>query len=163
MLHGRSGIPQGRGWGGTPARHPRGRIRALTAAGAALLALALASPASAAPGDLDPSFGGTGQVTTDVGPLVDKSGSGTDEANAIAIDSSGRSIAAGFAAGSDGDLFAVVRYKTDGSVDKVFDTAPFCPGAHAQAIAIQSDGQIVVAGWAPRANDGCNGPNVFAL
>ncbi len=99
-------------------------------------------------GSLDTGFGIGGKVITDL--------SGPSEiAAALAIQSDGRIIAAGSARtgalSTSGD-FALVRYHPDGSLDRTFgidgkvitdwsgvlDTA--------RALAIQSDGRIVVAG-----------------
>jgi uncharacterized delta-60 repeat protein len=112
----------------------------------ALLAvwLALASfaqPAWAAPGDLDPSFGGDGKVTTNFSP-------GLDEGTDVAIQADGKIVVAGGAAGR----FAVARYEMDGSLDDSFSgngkaRTNFAGGAdRALSVAIQPNGKIVVAG-----------------
>jgi uncharacterized delta-60 repeat protein len=88
---------------------------------AALLALLLSTStltprASAAAGDLDPTFGTGGRVTTDLG--------GFDTAYAVAVQPDGKLVVAG-SGGQDivgqppGD-FCVVRYKSDGSLDAGF-------------------------------------------
>src|SRR5262249_58379712 len=70
-------------------------------------------------GNLDTTFGAGGKVTTPVSP-----GSDTDQALAVAIDSSGKIIAAGFAlGGATGDEFALVRYISDGRVATTFGSA----------------------------------------
>jgi len=104
-----------------------------------------------ASGDLDPTFGTGGKVTTD---FSDSS----DEANAIALQSDGKIVAAGrIIKGSASDFtqdFAVARYNTDGSLDTGFGaggkvTTDFSGEADtANAVALQSDGKIVVAGFA---------------
>ncbi|MFC8450639.1 calcium-binding protein [Kitasatospora sp. NPDC057223] len=109
------------------------------------LALVLAVPglALAAPGDLDPGFGTGGTVLTDFG-------GGSDEARAVAVQSDGRIVAVGYAGNFDD--FALTRYNTDGSLDTGFGTGgrvttDFNGGSdEAQAVAVQSDGRIVVAG-----------------
>ncbi|MEW6210041.1 MAG: hypothetical protein AB1631_16865 [Acidobacteriota bacterium] len=95
-------------------------------------------------GSLDTSFDSDGRVDTDfLG--------GSDRAQAVAIQSDGRIIAAGTITGIGGD-FGIVRYNTDGSLDTSFDldgkvdTDFFASIDQAQALAIQSDGRIVVAG-----------------
>src|SRR5215208_8212246 len=87
----------------------------------ALLALLLSTatpttPASAAGGDLDPTFGAGGTVTTDLG--------GYESAHAVAVQPDGKLVVAGFAGQSDapsvfGDI-CVVRYTPDGSLDTGF-------------------------------------------
>jgi uncharacterized delta-60 repeat protein len=126
--------------------HPR----ALSAA-AAMLALLVSLPAArAADGDLDPSFGTGGQVTTD----INKS---TDIANAVAIQSDGKIVVVGQTYKnndySDED-FVVTRYNSDGTLDPTFGrggkTRTDFPGLAAvpSSVLIQPDGKIVVAGGA---------------
>jgi hypothetical protein len=87
--------------------------------GLALLAALLAPAfAQAAPGELDPSFGTGGKVTTDFGGDVG------GEILSVAIDSRGRIVAGGFSAGSrEAGHFTLVRYRSDGSLDPSFGTA----------------------------------------
>ena len=103
---------------------------------------------SAAPGALDPTFGGTGKVTTNFG-------SGDAQCQSVAVQSDGKIVVAGIAfnAGAiGGGDFAVVRYNLDGSLDTSFNgtgkvTTDFAGGYdYGQSVAIQSDGKIVVAG-----------------
>jgi uncharacterized delta-60 repeat protein len=88
----------------------------------------------------DTAFGTGGKLTTDIGA--------TDSANAVAIQSDTKIVAAG-ASGAD---FAVARYDNEGVPDPGFDgngnlTTDFSGGTdRANAIAIQSDGKIVVGG-----------------
>lgn len=99
-------------------------------------------------GSLDTTFNTTGKVTTAIGASDDK-------VSAVAIQSDGKIVAAGwiFNGGADFD-FAVVRYNPDGSLDTTFDTDGKVTTAigtgddQAAAVAIQSDGKIVVAGHA---------------
>jgi uncharacterized delta-60 repeat protein len=98
-------------------------------------------------GDLDPSFGRGGMVTTDF--------RGQDAAQAVAVEPDGRIVAAGTTQGSGlgtgaGD-FALARYDADGSLDPTFGTAGLVTtdagGADAvDAIAVQPDGRIVAVG-----------------
>src|SRR5687767_15893608 len=89
---------------------------AITLTATALL-LAIASPAAAPPGELDPTFDGDGKVRTD---FIQ----GLDISNAVAVQADGRVVAAGRAgpppnaAPSD---FAVARYNPNGSLDPTFD------------------------------------------
>jgi serralysin len=104
-----------------------------------LLTMAASASASAAPGDLDPTFGGgDGTVTTDFG--------GTDPARAVAVQSDGKIVVAG----GNGD-FALARYNQDGSLDTGFGgdgtvTTDFGGTDSAKAVVVQPNGKIVVAG-----------------
>ncbi len=106
-------------------------------------------------GQVDPSFGnglGTLRLPFDLG------GSNDDGANAVAVQSDGKILVAGFAStASAGSDMAVARLNTDGSLDttfagKGFTTIPFSSGGSAFAddiaysMAIQPDGKIVLAG-----------------
>src|SRR5438046_10362842 len=71
---------------------------------AAVLALPLAARAD--PGDLDPSFGAGGQVTT---PIL----SGYDGASALVVQPDGKLVAAGHAYNANNDTFALVRYNAE--------------------------------------------------
>ncbi|MET0644995.1 MAG: Calx-beta domain-containing protein [Pyrinomonadaceae bacterium] len=132
---------------------PTRRLRVTTAA---LLALLLSTsitmtPASAAAGDLDPTFGEGGRVMTDFG--------GPESANAVAVQPDGRVIVVGVA-GQDGDPAAgfgdicVVRYKPDGSLDTSFGSGgkvliDFGDTSEAVgAVRVQPDGKILVVGGA---------------
>ena len=121
-----------------------------------ILALALllsATPlAVAAPGDLDPSFGGDGKVNLDfnssVGLVLD------DRATDIVLDNAGRIVVVGWANnGSHGD-FALARLNLDGSLDSSFGgdgkvTTDFAGcGDYAAAVTLDGAGHIIVAGTA---------------
>ncbi len=114
-----------------------------------ILALALAAAvvlgvasSQAAPGDLDPSFGENGVVTS--GP--------NGEAIGVAIQPDGKIVAAGSAQSDSGARFAVARYSTDGTLDASFGqegqvTTGFgASDDNGSDVAIQADGMIVVAG-----------------
>jgi uncharacterized delta-60 repeat protein len=96
-------------------------------------------------GSLDPAFGGAGGVVTSIS-------STNNEAYAVALQSDGKIVAAGYSNNGSNDDFAVVRYNTDGSLDTTFGgtgkvTTPIGSDYDdAYAIAIQPDGKIVVAG-----------------
>ncbi len=124
-----------------------------------LTALAALLPASAhaANGDLDPTFGSSGLVTTDL-----QNGS-SDLAWGIAIQSDGKIVAVGSSVAPtrvDPD-FAIARYDTDGSLDSSFGNGGLVFTDFANhsddtpvAVAIQSDGRIVVVGDSnPSGND----------
>jgi uncharacterized delta-60 repeat protein len=108
----------------------------------------LAPALEAMDGDLDPSFGIGGKVTTDFGQS-------TDLANAVALQRDGKLVVGGMTYVNDNfsnEDFALARYNADGSLDPSFGvggkvTTDF-PGLAAviSAIVIQPDGKIVVAG-----------------
>jgi uncharacterized delta-60 repeat protein len=105
-------------------------------------------------GSLDTTFNNTGIVTTDIG------GSGA-EAFALAIQADGKLVAAGTSYGTQA-TFALVRYNPDGSLDTSFNTTgivttPIATMDVAYALAIQSDGKLVAAGFS------YNGYDAFAL
>jgi uncharacterized delta-60 repeat protein len=106
-------------------------------------------PAHAAAGDLDPSFGSGGKVTTDF------FGS-NDQATTVLQQADGKIIAVGF--GSSGARFALARYNTDGSLDPSFGsggkvlTSFFDRGDLAFAGVLQPDGKIIAAGTATDTN-----------
>lgn len=80
----------------------------------ALLALALAPRAEAAPGDLDPSFGGTGIVSTPIGfPAY-------GAAEAVAVQPDGKVLVAGRQCAGESCDFALLRHDTDGTPDTSF-------------------------------------------
>ncbi len=98
-------------------------------------------------GGLDTSFGTGGKVTTSIGTA-------TDRGHAIAIQSDGKILVAGYARIGSTEDFAVVRYQTDGSLDSTFGTGgkvTFPIGTstdQALGIAVQGDGKIVLSGYA---------------
>ena len=97
-------------------------------------------------GALDTGFGTRGKVTTDV------AGFGFNELTALAVQGDGKLVAAGFTIIDDFD-FALVRYTPNGTLDQGFGiggkvTTHFSSDDIALALALQSDGKIVVAGMA---------------
>ncbi len=95
-------------------------------------------------GSLDNTFGSTGKVTTPIG-------TNDDNATAVAIQADGKILVAGYGNGSSNYDIFIVRYNSDGSLDITFDTdgiviTSISGNDYADAIAIQSDGKIVVAG-----------------
>jgi uncharacterized delta-60 repeat protein len=102
-----------------------------------------------ADGSLDASFGAGGKVHTDFGATF------FERANAVAIQSDGKIIAAGETnSGAAGTDFALARYNSDGTLDTSFGSggtglvvADFANAYdQAFALAIQSDGRIVAVG-----------------
>ncbi|HEX8251063.1 MAG TPA: delta-60 repeat domain-containing protein, partial [Pyrinomonadaceae bacterium] len=104
-------------------------------------------PAFSAPGDLDTTFGGTGIRRVGLG-------SGTNSARSVARQPDGKIVAVGGASIGEYSQFAVVRYNTDGTLDPTFGTRGIVLTSvgsltsGAQAVALQPDGKIVVAGYA---------------
>jgi uncharacterized delta-60 repeat protein len=106
--------------------------------------------AQAAAGDLDPTFGTVGMVTTDISRS-------TDIANAVAAQADGKLVVVGQTYKNNdfsGEDFVVTRYNTDGTLDTTFGRGGKVrtdfPGLAAvpSSVVIQSDGKIVVAGGA---------------
>jgi uncharacterized delta-60 repeat protein len=105
-------------------------------------------------GHLDHSFSDNGKVTTQLSARHKKKNR-LSRAYAGAIDSHGRIVAAGLALGDlSGDRIALARYKSSGHLDRSFGDhgevrtliGSRFGGCSARAVAIDSDGHIVVAG-----------------
>ncbi len=98
-------------------------------------------------GSLDKNFGSGGHVLTDFLH-------GNDVARGVALQVlNGKTyiVAAGFAWNGSRDEFAVVRYSPDGSLDTSFGSGGkvmvgFTGDARANAVAVQTNGRIVLAG-----------------
>jgi uncharacterized delta-60 repeat protein len=110
------------------------------------LALGLgAVSAQAAPGALDPTFGGGGHLRTGFG-LV------SNEGRAVAVQNDGKIIVAGETLHGGEYSFTLYRYNTDGSLDTSFggdgmiQTSFGYSGDEIRAIVIQVDGKILVGG-----------------
>lgn len=104
-------------------------------------------------GSLDPSFGGTGKVATGLG-------ANDDFASSMALQADGKIIVGGYSYNASNFDFALVRYKTDGSLDTSFGnngivTTPVgSTYDHAYGVAVQqSDGKIVIVGDSGNGND----------
>jgi uncharacterized delta-60 repeat protein len=123
---------------------------------AVCLLFALSASTSAAPGDLDPTFGNGG--------IVISRGSNPnhlDTAWGMAIQPDGKIVVVGGGTVGENWDFAVVRYNPDGSLDSSFGGTGIVITQldpinyeSAQSVAIQADGKIVVggAGWIVRYN-----------
>src|SRR5688572_15647603 len=108
-----------------------------------------------AAGALDESFGGDGMVFTKF------TGANDDYATAVVIQDDGKAVVAGRTVGAEsgGSQFLLMRFNTNGSLDKSFgkggvvysnydfddDFGSF--GANATDLALQDNGKIVVAGF----------------
>jgi uncharacterized delta-60 repeat protein len=87
-------------------------------------------------------------------PVVTDSASGNEYAQAIALQPDGRAVVAGRGSNGSNDDFVLIRLWQDGTLDTGgrqtlgFADPAFGPGSRefANAVAIQSDGKIVVAG-----------------
>ncbi len=106
----------------------------------------------AQPGTLDPSFGGDGKVTTDLG-------GGDDRAFSVAIQPDGKIVVAGDSYNGQDRDFALARYNIDGPFDNSFGgdgivTTDFGGiSESANSVAIQPDGKIVVGGISQSGTD----------
>jgi len=106
-------------------------------------------------GSLDNSFSSDGIQLTDIG-------SSDNRANAVAIQTDGKIVVAGYKSNGTNNDFAVARYNNDGSLDESFSsdgiqTTDFGSNESAQSIALQPDGKIVVAGSYALARYNANG------
>ena len=106
---------------------------------------------SAEDGILDGTFGiGDGKVTTGVG-------TSQDQFYAVTVQPDGKIVSSGVTFSGVTFNFVVVRYQANGSLDNTFgsggkvETVVGTLDAYANAIALQSDGKIVVGGYT---NDG---------
>lgn len=125
------------------------RLFLALAASFIVLALVPSIQVTAGSGDLDLSFGVGGKVITPIGA--------SDRAEALAIQPDGKILAAGGSASRGigyANDFALVRYDISGHLDKSFGTDGiirtdfFGDEDFIRAIALQTDGKIVVAGQA---------------
>jgi len=130
--------------------HPLISCRRIAVTAIALAWFVSPSAARAADGDLDPTFGTGGKVTTDLKRS-------TDLAKAVADQADGKLIVVGQTYQNNdfsGEDFAVARYNTNGTLDSTFGSRGRVrtdfPGlaAVASSVVIQPDGKIVVAGGA---------------
>jgi uncharacterized delta-60 repeat protein len=112
----------------------RARVKTFVAIASLVLMMAT-SPAPAADGDLDVTFGTAGKVTTDF-----------DDAISLALQSDGKIVIAGSDSGNQPTL---VRYNGDGSLDSSFGAGgKITTDFIGLALVVQSNGKIVLAGFA---------------
>jgi uncharacterized delta-60 repeat protein len=103
-------------------------------------------------GDLDQTFATGGKQRTDFGPSA-------DVVRALALDSTGRILAAGYTGGARGRMaMALARYDAHGNLDSSFGsegklTTTIGPlDAAAEDVAVQADGRILLVGNASTHN-----------
>jgi uncharacterized delta-60 repeat protein len=113
----------------------------------------------AARGDLDPTFGTGGKVTTDFG--------GSEIGWAVAVQSDMRVLVAGGRSASEADDFVLSRYTARGALDPSFDgdgkvETDFGGFDWASDVAVQPDGKIVAAGRSFLGEDEADGAD-FAV
>ncbi|MBE2283891.1 MAG: cadherin-like beta sandwich domain-containing protein [Prosthecobacter sp.] len=111
-----------------------------------LTALILAAAASAAPGDLDTTFGSGGKVTTSIG-------SSNETGLSVMIQADGKVVVAGETYNGSNWDFALTRYTSNGTLDSSFGTGGKVTmtigtsDESAKSVVVQSDGRILVAGF----------------
>jgi uncharacterized delta-60 repeat protein len=153
---------------GETARESRSGLRLARVAALAALALAIvAAQALGAAGALDPSFSGDGKRLTTF------AGADNDFPFAVAIQPNRRIVVAGNSeqGGGSGRDFAIARYNPDGSLDHSFSgdgkrLQSFDNGANsdrAEAVAVQRNGKIVVAGFSNQGPSDSDLRNEFAI
>jgi len=103
----------------------------------------LLAPAAGAAASLDASFGTQGVVTTAIGDSA--------TAEAVAVQPDGKLVTVGVATINGAQVMAMTRHREDGSLDGGFGTNGVVTtlvgtNPDAQAVALQNDGKIVVAG-----------------
>ena len=149
----RTGITQGFRTHGRKIRWAR-RLSALLIT-AWLLSFLVLNLAQAAPGDLDTTFGaGTGKVNVDFN-------ANEDTGNSVGLQSDGKIVIGGVTVRNSSFDFALIRLNHDGSLDTSFGNGTgkvatdfFNGPDFASALAIQSDGKIVLAGGVGPATGG---------
>jgi uncharacterized delta-60 repeat protein len=103
-------------------------------------------------GVIDTAFGTSGAVSTTIGTF--------SSIYALALQSDGKIVAAGYTNDGSNNNFALARYNTDGTIDTTFGTDGIVvtagPGDDsAKALGIQSDGKIVAAGYSEVGGNKC--------
>ena len=96
------------------------------------------------PGNVDLTFGSGGLTTTD-------DGSSYDTVRDMVLQPDGKIVVAGYVSNSDTSGILLARYNPDGSLDTTFGTGgkTLTTGysVSSPALALQSDGKIVLAGY----------------
>jgi uncharacterized delta-60 repeat protein len=123
------------------------------------VAIGVCSPAAAASGSLDTSFGQGGSTTVAIGSVA--------AAAAVVVQPDGKIVTAGQASVNNQNVIVSTRMNPDGSLDQGYGhggivTVAINGGAGVDsgaALTLQSDGKIVIAG---SGRDGTYGPLMFA-
>ena len=116
-------------------------------------------------GSLDTSFGIGGRQTTAFGTWPATG----DGATGVAIQRDGKIVVVGQGHWesilAEGTFLPAARYSANGSLDPSFGTMMLTPGPDqgAEAVALQPDGTIVIAGSGNTWDDGYYGPQRFLL
>ncbi|MFE5482472.1 calcium-binding protein [Streptomyces sp. NPDC056527] len=131
-----------------------GRIATVSAAALALL-VSLPGAATAAPGDLDPTFSGDGKVITDTAAIEDS--------RDVVIQPDGKIVTLGIGFDFDGpNDFILVRYNPDGTLDTTFGGGDGIVHTdfggstddEAHALTLAGPGKIVAVGRSDTADGG---------
>ena len=99
-------------------------------------------------GSLDTTFNGTGKVITTLGASTH------EEGECVAMQNDGKILVGGWYYGAGNNDFALVRYNANGSLDTTFNgtgkvtTAVGTGNDYCQGLAVQTDGKILLAGYA---------------
>lgn len=102
-------------------------------------------------GALDTTFGVSGKMTTSLG-------TNHCESHSVALQNDGKIILAGHNYTSSTNVFAVVRYKINGTLDNTFGTGGkvttsiYGQDDQANCVLVQNDGKIVAVGYADSGN-----------
>ncbi len=113
----------------------------------AAIALCATLGTHAAPGDLDTTFGSS------PGKIITSMGTGHDNASAVAVQPDGKIVVAGECLNGSNYDFCLARYLASGALDASFNstgkviTAIGSNSNTVNALALQPDGKIVVAGY----------------
>jgi uncharacterized delta-60 repeat protein len=132
-------------WGRAVAIQPNGKIVVAGGSGPPIGPWQLALARFTRGGRPDATFGRGGEVRTRLGKTADAWG--------VAIQPDGRIVVVGSSLVGQRDVFAVTRYTARGTLDPTFGRegkvlTPFPEWSDANAVALQADGKIVVAGSA---------------
>ena len=109
-------------------------------------------PLSGSPGALDTGFGTAGK-------FIGTAGLGNDEALAIAIQTDGKIVLAGYVFNGIDEDFAIIRLNPNGVLDATFGTGGVVitpvgsASDRATDVAIQADGKILLAGSSHNGTD----------
>jgi uncharacterized delta-60 repeat protein len=97
-------------------------------------------------GTLDNTFGNNGMTTANIGGVI-------SQVQSIALQPDGRIVATGYTDSGNGASIATARFNANGSADNSFGTngvvisTPAGSNQEAEAIALQADGKVVIAGF----------------